>query len=41
VRSAYGRTEKNGERFVIRGKEWTEIQEGCLWQEREDWRRPF
>jgi hypothetical protein len=34
-RSAYGRIEKNGESFVIRGKEWTQIQEECLWKDRE------
>jgi hypothetical protein len=38
-RSAYGMTEKNGEGFVIRGKEWTQIQEECLWEDTEEWRR--
>jgi hypothetical protein len=38
-RNAYGRIEKTGEGFVIRGKEWTQTQEVWLWEGREEWRK--
>jgi hypothetical protein len=27
------------EKAVIGGKEWAQIQEECLWEDREEWRR--
>jgi hypothetical protein len=36
-KSACGNRDKNGECFVVGWKEWAQIQEQCLWEEREGW----